>query len=410
MAGKKIEDKIPGKKRILYFVPDFPRLTETFIEREIAKLISLNHLDVKILSLHKASGYMSPNVEKAVTFKGLGIIDCIKSARYFFTNGKDILEMIKMGFSQGFGRGFKSLYLVLKSVGFVSVFKRFQPDHIHAHFLSDPSTIAMIVARILRVPYSISGHAKDVFVEGTLIPQKVNSAKFIAICNTYAWSRCVQLSGGVNSSNIHRIFHGMNLKSVLETPASKTKPNRPLILTVSRLVEKKGLTYLIDASKILMERGVNHEIHIVGPGPMFVELTEMIKELKLDNRVFIEGGGKGIPNAEVIEFLKIADIFALPSVETTEGDVDGVPTVVIEASMAKIPVVTTHAGGISDLITEETGLIVPERNPDALADALERLIFNDTLRRTIAEKAYEKATDIFDPDKNVGELERLLLL
>ena len=99
----------------------------------------------------------------------------------------------------------------------------------------------------------------------------------------------------------------------------------------------------------------------------------------------------------------------LPSIETTKGDVDGVPTVVIEAAISRLPIITTDAGGISELINQANGIIVPQRDAQAIADALIRLIADPELRKSLGQKAYAKAASMFDINVNVAELERLLL-
>jgi glycosyltransferase involved in cell wall biosynthesis len=312
-----------NKKRVLYFVPEFPRLTETFIEREISQLVKFGVLDITVVSLNRASGYLSPRVEGVVHFHKLNLKHCLMSLRFLVLRPMQVLRAYALVFKASPTMIFRNTYLIAKAIGFASLFAEFKPDHIHAHFLSDPSTICMVVADLLGVPFSISGHARDVFVDGTFIPQKVVRAKFLSICNTYAWSKAVQLSGGMNSSNIHKIYHGMDLTFYLSSEPKMKKPDRPMIFAGSRLVEKKGLNYLIDASKILKDRGINHEVHIVGPGELYSKLVEQVHILGLENNVFIPGEGQGVSNAEIMEYFKVADIFAHPSVETGKGDVQG---------------------------------------------------------------------------------------
>jgi len=93
-----------------------------------------------------------------------------------------------------------------------------------------------------------------------------------------------------------------------------------------------------------------HRVDLVGPGDLYDQLVKMVSELNLQDTVYIHGNGNGTPFEEVLEYYKVADIFVLPSIETNDGDVDGVPTVVIEAAMAKLPIISTDAGAITDLI------------------------------------------------------------
>ena len=167
---------------------------------------------------------------------------------------------------------------------------------------------------------------------------------------------------------------------------------------------------MIQASKILVDKGITHRVDLVGPGNLYQELSKLIVELGLQETVFIHGNGKGTPFKEVLEYYKVADIFVLPSIETGAGDVDGVPTVVIEAAMAKLPIISTNAGAITDLIENGvTGIIIGQKDPQAIADTIEHLLTDKVLSDQLAQTAYTKAVKMFNIDNNVKQLERLLL-
>jgi glycosyltransferase involved in cell wall biosynthesis len=166
---------------------------------------------------------------------------------------------------------------------------------------------------------------------------------------------------------------------------------------------------MIEASKILHDKGIAHRVDLVGPGDLYQDLDKMIGDIGLRDTVFIHGSGKGTPFKEVLEYYKVADIFVLPSIETDAGDVDGVPTVCIEAAMAKLPIVSTNAGGITDLIEDGvTGIIVEQKNPQAIAESVEKLLSDKELADKLSLKAYSKAVQMFDITKNTGELESML--
>ena len=264
-----------NKKKIVYFVPEFPRLTETFIEREISKLIEFGNLDIKVVSLAKASGFMSDNVKDKVDYKRLTWQVSFLAGFYFFTRFKEISEAYSIVRKDTSKKFLQRLYLFLKAIGYAKIIESYKPGHIHVHFLSDPSTIVLIVSKILRVPFSVSAHARDVYVEGTLIPEKAQAAKFIAICNTYAWNKCVELSGAY-AKKIRKIFHGVDADKLFVGSAKMPKPQRPMIFVGSRLVEKKGLKYAVEASKLLKDRGVAHEMYIIGLGPPYNKLAKLI--------------------------------------------------------------------------------------------------------------------------------------
>ena len=390
------------KKRIVYFIPTFPGLSETFIEREVSKLVDLGNLDVHIVSLNRGKGKTSEKVLALTEYQRLTWATSFSAIRYFFTRSKQVLEAFKI---------VKNPYLLLKSLGYTKKFQNLKPDNLHAHFFSAPSTSVIVASIILGIPFSISGHARDVFVEGTLIREKVRRATFASICNGFAWKKCVEIAGEDLKGKIRLIYHGIDTH-LFELPAKKEKPSRPVIfMGGTRLVEKKGITYMLQASKILLERGLDHQLELVGAGPLLDDVRTEIIESNLQDNVFIHGNGEGMPFEEVKEFYKIADIFVLPSIETAEGDADGVPTVVIEAAIARVPIITTNAGGITDLVEDGiTGLLIPQKDAKAIADAVLVLLMDPQLRSLLRQNAYNKAAEMFNIEKNAAELEKLLSL
>ena len=401
-----------GTKRVLVFVPEFPRLTETFIQREISKLIDFGNLDVTIFSLQKASGKFLEGVEDRVVYRRPNVVILLKALLFF--GGK---------FSKRLCKTFKdfviapeksekvSFPLFVKSMGYAYLFSLLSPDHIHANFMSWPSTVAMIAAKLLGISYSISAHAKDVMVEGECFRSKVESAKFISICNKFAYKYCVDHSGVANPKNVLLQYHGVDPKTAFAGISSIEKPDRPLLFNGgSRLVEKKGQKYLIEAARILKDKGYDFEVHIAGPGPLYKSLLAQIKDLDLGDRVYIHGEGEGVSFDTVVSYLKIADVVVQPNINLGSGDSDGIPTFVIESALMAKPVVATDAGSIIDLIENEvTGLIVAQRDPLAFAEAIERVLNDSSLGSRLGEAAKARAEQMFDLDKNIKELEKLLL-
>jgi colanic acid/amylovoran biosynthesis glycosyltransferase len=420
------------KKKIVIFIPEFPRASETFIEREISKLVEFGNLDISVVSLAKASGEMSSATQSVIHYEKLTLSTALSAFfSYVVFHPLKILKIHKLILGKdpvpylfnlkksnavekdkrsALGRLHNARFIhFLKGIAYAKVFEKYSPDQIHAHFLSDPSTIAMVAAKVLNIPFSISGHARDVFVEGTLIPVKVREAKFIAICNKFAWQKCKELSGSENTQNVKQMYHGLDM-NIFSSPPKMKKPDRPLIfLGGTRFVEKKGIKYMLEASKILKERGIAHQVDLVGSGPLYGEIKQAIADFGLEDIVVIHGEGKGMPFSKVAEFYKIADVFVLPCIETGSGDADGVPNVVLEAAVARLPIVTTNAGSVTDVITPEIGVLVPQKDPTAIADAVENLIFDSEKRKELGEKAYQRVKEMFDIEKNAKALEQLLL-
>lgn len=421
-----------SKKNLLYFIPQFPVRSETFIEREVSKLVEFGNLNITILSQAAGTGVLSENLNGRVVYQKITLADCVKAFfDYFVLHPSKAYQVHKLilgedhipyffNFSSKqdlrtklsvLGRFHNSRFVhFLKGLAYAKVFEKYSPDHIHAQFLSDTSTIVMVAAKMLDVPFSVSAHAKDVFVEGSLISIKAREAKFISVCNGNTWREVVKQANLTKSSGkVKLLFHGIDPQKFFNV-LLPTKPDVPLIFTIGRLVEKKGIRYLIEASEILVSRGIAHVVKVGGGGPLYDELQGLVRQKKLETHFEILGDAKdAYPNDQIAGWLQVADIYAAPFIVADSGDVDGVPTSVIEAALAKLPIVATDSGSMDDLVTSQTGLIISQKDSVALADALEKLLNDRELRVKLGEVVYNQALSQFNIDKNIGDMERLLL-
>lgn len=410
------------KKRILVFVPEFPVLTETFIERELAKLSERGDVDLTVFSLCKSKGALSDVLCNRVVYQRINLVDFFKGLFFFILNLSKIisvffsfLESLKKDRKKGIdikNPGFsRSIYTFLKSCIYAEKFSHLKPDFILAHFFSEPSTMVMHISNILGIPYGISAHAKDILVTSEYPREKIKTAKFITICNENAYKYVLKQAEELNKSNIFLSYHGVDVSKILRSFENKDyRPEKPIVLAVGRLVEKKGLGYLIKSAKILKDRGSIFELDIVGSGPLYENLVEEIKKLGLENDVKILGQNNGLSNEDTLLLVKSASVFAFPSVETEEGDVDGVANVLLEAGVFKLPVVATNAGGTQELIVEnQTGLIVNQRDSEDLANKLELLLLDRDLSQRLGEELHKKVLEKFSLDKNIIQLEKMLL-
>lgn len=402
--------KTKDKKKIVIFIPEFPVLTETFIQRDIVKLVELGNLDVRVVCLKKGKSNLHESLVDVVHQVSLSPFDILAGLNYFFTKKEQIKQIRHILKGDLTKNVFSKYYLMFKSLGYASILSQFEPDEIHIHFYSDFSTIGMFAALVLEVPFSINAHARDVFEYPHLPKSKGSLAKFIAICNSLAHKRCMEISG-VGQEKVHLIYHGIDPGTVFSKDLKRKKNEIPTVfMGGTRITEKKGINYMIEASRILKDRGIRHRVDLVGVGEGYAELVALINQKELEDTFFIHGEGKGLPFSEVSKFYFSSDIFALPIVKTKEGDSDGIPNVIIEAALARLPVVTTNAGSVSELIiNDKTGVVVPQKDPQTLATEIEKLIFDEDKKTRLAEAAYKRAVEMFDSEKNVKKLEKLLL-
>jgi glycosyltransferase involved in cell wall biosynthesis len=179
-----------------------------------------------------------------------------------------------------------------------------------------------------------------------------------------------------------------------------------LIVAVGRLIAKKGFVDLLRACRLLSERGRSFRCEILGEGPLEQELREEIGQLDLQDCVELPGAK---PQHEIREHLAAATVFVLPSVIDPDGGMDNLPTVIMEAMAAGLPVVSTSIGGIPEMVIEnETGFLVPAGNVAALAGAIEKMINDRSLARKLGQAGYERTQRFFSIEKNVRELCALL--
>jgi len=409
------------KKRILVFIPQFPNLTETFIEREIAKMAERDNVDVSVFSLKEGGGAYSDSLKDRVFYERFSLNDFGRFLSYLFSNFPHVLKVFrefkdlkKTGISEkseNYPSAFKEIYTFFKSVAYAEKFQRLKPDIILGHFLSEPSTIVMHVSKLLNIPYAISAHARDIMVSGEYIREKVSSASFIVICNKNAYDYVLEKSKGLDTSNIYLSYHGIDVDKIIKTSENKDfRPEKSYILWVGRLVEKKGLKYLIEAISMLKDRGSHITLNIIGYGPLKSDICEMIKKFGLEDAVKILGDYKGLSNEETLLYFKSAKLYAFPSIETDEGDVDGVANVLLEAGAFRLPVISTEAGGTGELIVnEETGIVVPQKDPSSLADGIDTLLNDEDLSLRLGESLHKKVLEKFDLDKNIIWLEDMLI-
>jgi glycosyltransferase involved in cell wall biosynthesis len=254
------------------------------------------------------------------------------------------------------------------------------PAHLHAHFLHSPAALAFIAAKVSGQPYSLTGHAKDIYTE---LPENLrmrcDRARFVTTC-TEANRAHLLTEVGLAPGQVHVCRHGVDLTR-FTIPARTPRPGR--IVSVGRLVPKKGFDILIRACGELRRRGIPFDLVVLGGGELHDELRALAHELGIGDRVQMLGSR---PQRDVIEQLAAAEVFALSPVVLPDGDRDGVPNVLLEAMAAGVPVVATTVSGIPEVVTDEqTGRLVPPQRPDLLADALAQLLADPAMRTRLGE-------------------------
>lgn len=285
-------------------------------------------------------------------------------------------------------------------------------DHLHAHFANNPAKLARIASFLSGIPYSFTTHAKDLYLaHPAQLADDIHSASFVVTCTRYNRNHLERLLESerpewaqADTQKLHLVYHGVDV--------SRFRPGRreaasavPMILSVGRLVGKKGFHDLVRACNILRAQGRRFRCAIYGSGPLRGDLLAVIDELELGDVVQLRGS---CTQAELVAVYQQSDVFALAPRVLENGDRDGIPNVLLEASACGLPIVTTDVSGIPELIEpERTGLLVPPDDIGALADALRRLLDDDALRHRFGHAARERVAARFDAEPAVGTLAAL---
>lgn len=254
-------------------------------------------------------------------------------------------------------------------------------SHIHSQWAHSCGTIAMYGGWLLDVPFSFTGHAVDLFRDRCALEDKIRRADFIVCISEF--HRNFYLENGARPEQLFVVYCGIN-PEWFHPPDAETTSKRPYrVLSSGRLVEKKGFAYLVEACRILADRGENFECVIGGSGELEAELRTQVSRLKLDPVVTVTG--RALQQERIIEFMHGGDVYVLPCVWASDKDVDGLPQMLMEAMACGLPAISTRLVGIPDLIRDgETGLLVDANDANQLADAITSLMHDRELSRRLA--------------------------
>lgn len=395
-------------KRITYILLMFPKLTTTFIDREIFALQEMG-VEVRVYSLRRPkgplSGYQGGLQQEATYVYPAAVGSQLKAHLHFiFARPRQYFSTLFHLLSRPhptFLSHRRTLLHFIQGI-YVAYLLRDNPgDHIHAHFLNQAATVALIVSRMLGIPYSVTVHSSgEFYANPMMICEKLEGAKFIATCTQYNRDYLADLGKNLFEEKLMVNYHGVDVGQYSRQEAKPSE--KPVILSVGQLRERKGMIYLVEACAILKQRGLDFVCRLIGEGPEREPLEAEIEQLGLTNQIELIGA---LPQEELIHQYEQADIFALPVVMAESGDRDGIPNVILEAMAMELPVVSTRNMAIPEVIRDgENGLLVPPKDPHSLADALHRLLTNKSYADRLGCEGRKTILKSFDPHRNVQDL------
>ena len=299
----------------------------------------------------------------------------------------------------------KSLLLVPTALYLAEHLEREGIRHVHSHWATYPTTVAMLMKRWSGMPYSFSAHAYDIYMIGRMLPAKIANATFVVTCAEANRRHLGSYCSAGEAGRVHVNYHGADIDRFV--PVERVRGARFCIMSCGWLKEYKGFHYLLDALALLTGRGIDAVVELAGDGPQRDYLERQARRLGISDRLVIHGY---VDHSRLIDLYRGADAVALPSVIMGRyGRQDVIPNVLAEAMAAGVPVVASNVAGIPELIDDgDSGLLVPERNAGALADALESLWRSPEDAERMAVAARAKIERIWDRDKNLDDLARII--
>lgn len=396
--------------KVAYLMSRYPKITETFILNEVIALQAIG-VDVSLFPLQKEKTEVihpkAVSLMPKVTFTPLLSWSIFIALCQMFV--KHPIKLIST-FSKviRFNWGCNNFLLGAiaffpKAVYLVAVFKQLKIEHVHAHFANHPTMVAFVINQLSGISYSFTAHGSDLHKRQHMLREKFDAAKFAVMISNYNQAFFYNHTKINKSDKLHIVRCGVDTQTF--TP----KPNNSTVLTnilcVASLREVKGHRYLIDACAILKESNIPFHLTLIGDGPMRSLLESQVASLKLSDHITVLGAQA---QEVIIDNLAKADIFALTSFQTTSGNREGIPVVIMEAMACAIPVVASDVSGIPELVIDgQTGLLCETQNPSNIAEKLTILCNDKTQREKMGQNGRDFVLSEFDLHKNAQKLASL---
>ncbi|MEQ8605037.1 MAG: glycosyltransferase [Marivibrio sp.] len=377
---------------VAFVLKGYPRLSETFIAQEILGL-ERRGLDVRLVSLRHPTDDARHPVHDEIRAPILYLPEYLRDEPARVLAGWRRARRLP-GYKAARAQWLKDLRRDpsasrARRFGQACVLAAEAPAEVarlHFHFLHTPASVARYAARMRSLPLSGSAHAKDIWTTPEWdLSEKLAEAEWVATCTASGAERLRALAPRADA--VPLIYHGVDLSRFPPPPSSAPDGPRTrdgegpvVILSVGRLVEKKGYDDLIDALARLPQDLAWRFVHI-GGGALRETLAARAADAGVAERIEWRGAE---PQEAVLEALRAADLFVLASRIAADGDRDGLPNVLMEAQSQALPVLATSVSAIPELILDrETGRLVPPQDPPALAAALEELLRDAAQRRRL---------------------------
>jgi glycosyltransferase involved in cell wall biosynthesis len=396
-------------RRIAYLMSWFPAITETFILDELRELRAQG-IDVAALPLFgsRGGGVHAGWRELAASthyHRTLSWELCAAQLHWLRRRPRALLR----AWAEALTRSAASRKLLvrtplvlLKGALLARRLEAMGVRHVHAHWATHPTLAAWLVSELTGIGYSFTAHAHDLYVDRAMLREKVAGARFVVTISEFNRRLLADVCGAA-AEKVQVVRCGVDPGAF--APAPRRPPEVPTFVCVASLREYKGHAVLLDAIHLLRAGRPALRVILVGDGELRGALAARIAREGLAGVVELRGA---VPHEQIPLLLAGATAMVLPSVTSRDGQMEGIPVALMEAMACGVPVVSTRLSGIPELVEDgESGLLVPERDPVALAEAMERLASDPALAERLAAAGRRAVEERFDRRRNVARLAAL---
>jgi len=403
------------RKKILVVLKGYPRLSETFIAQELLGLEQAG-FDLTLISMRRPTDKKRHPIHDEIKAR------VVYLPEYLHDEPIRVLRAVlavrgKAGFRPLLRQFWADLKRDLsrnrfRRLGQAMVLAHEWPDGgewLHAHFIHTPASVTAYASILTGTPWTCSAHAKDIWTSPDWeLREKLGQARWAVTCTHSGFDHMRSLTP--SKERVHLSYHGLDLArfgpfvgdhsdrdgSLAEAPV--------LLLSVGRAVEKKGYDVLLQALALL-PRSLHWRFEHIGGGDKLAALKALADSLGIADRITWKGA---LAQEEVLAHYRRADLFALACRVASDGDRDGLPNVLVEASSQRLTCISTEVSGVPELLTDgENGLLAPPEDPTALAAALEAAIRDPALRHRLGAAAERRVREHFDYHSSIRQLSRL---
>ncbi len=385
--------------KLIYVTSSLPYGSgEAFIIPEIEELITQGH-EVWVVPMYPRGDIVHKEIlqfiDRAVTQPLFSKQVLLGAMRQFFRSPVRAIKALALVFTWNPRLLLKNIAVYPKGLCLAELAQRLGADHIHAHWAATTASMAMVAAEVSGIPWSFTAHRWDI-VENNLLTRKCRHASFVRFISQIGLELAQRR--GMACRDKARLLHmGIRLPKHVTHEAASIKESNGEFLTVlcaANLIPVKGHTFLIQAISHLIKEGKKVRLLLAGDGELRPALERQVAHFGLvDWIIFLSH----VPHEKLLDLYEHGkiDLFVLSSVDLGGGLHEGIPVSLMEAMAFGIPVIATETGGIPELLEGGAGLLVPQKDPKALAEAIASLASDPNLRRALGEKGRERVEKEF---------------